>query len=180
MPTGLFNVIYADPPWQYDNTGVHGAAEHHYDTMPTEDICRLKAVLPIAKEAVLFLWVTNPFLEDGLQVVRRWGFEYKTNMVWVKTDLKKPGTGFYVRGRHELLFICTRGSFTPNLAGKTPIGSVLERPVSEHSRKPTAVHDIIENLYPDGRGLELFARKKYSDYWTTWGKEIDQAADTKR
>ncbi len=172
MPEGLFNVVYADPPWQYDNTGVDGAAEHHYETMPTEDICRLIKILPIDKEAVLFLWATNPFLEDALKVVNRWGFEYKTNMVWVKTNLKKPGAGFYVRGRHELLFICTKGSFTPDLAGKPPIGSVLEAPVNEHSRKPADVYTLIEKLYPDGHGLELFAREKHSDYWTPWGNEL--------
>lgn len=107
LPQGVYNVILADPPWQYDNSGVHGAAEARYPTMPLEEICALPEAigLQVADDAALFLWATNPLLEDAFKVVREWGFEYKTNLAWVKTDLKKPGAGWYVRGRHELCLI---------------------------------------------------------------------------
>ena len=176
LPDKVFNVIYADPAWPYSNTGVHGAAEDHYDTMTVSDICELpsKIDLQIADNAVLFMWSTNPTLVDAFQVVKAWGFEYKTNMVWVKTDLVKPGSGFYVRGRHELLFICTRGSFLPLVDVAPPIGSVITAPVQEHSRKPDEAYDIIERLYPGCNYLELFARHTRPG-WVAWGDEIERA-----
>jgi len=174
LPDKVFNVIYADPPWQYDNVGVHGAANHHYRTMGLEEICVFpeSVNLQCADNSVLFLWVTNPFLEDALEVINAWGFEYKTNIVWVKKKLVKPGSGFYVRGHHELLFICTRGSFTPldkNIS--PPISSVIEADLQEHSKKPDAVYDIIERLYPKCNYIELFARQKRQG-WISWGLEI--------
>lgn len=175
LPDTVFNVIYADPPWQYNNTGVHGAAQHHYTDLPLPDICAFPETigLQIAPHAVLFLWVTNPFLQDAFSVVEAWGFEYKTNIVWTKTDLVKPGSGFYVRGRHELLFICTRGSFTPlDQHISPPIGSVLIAPVQDHSRKPDEVYSIIERLYPGCNYVELFARQN-REGWTGYGNELD-------
>jgi len=173
----VYNVILADPPWQYNNTiAKWGPAESHYSTMDTESLCGfLKQIkLQIDTDAVLFLWVTNPLLEDALRVVKEWGFSYKTNIVWTKTELKKPGSGFYVRGRHELLFICTKGSFTPlNPSISPPIGSVIQSPVREHSRKPDQVYDIIEGLYPQCRYIELFARS-HRNGWDVHGDEVDK------
>jgi N6-adenosine-specific RNA methylase IME4 len=183
FPNYKYNVIYADPPWQYDNSITNwGPANIHYKTLSTDEICSLKDIngKPIqelfADNAVLFLWVTNPMLEDGFKVAKAWGFEYKTNLVWIKTNLKKPGSGFYVRGRHELLFICTRGSFVPDQTGKEPIGSVIEADVQEHSKKPDIVYEIIEKLYPKTEGsniryLELFARNRREN-WNAWGNEL--------
>lgn len=94
-------------------------------------------------------------------------------MIWVKTELKKPGSGFYVRGRHENLFICTRGSFTPldkNIS--PPIGSVFEAPVQEHSKKPKIVYGIIETLYPKCNYVELFLRGKPYEGWDAMGDEV--------
>jgi len=173
---GVYNVIYADPPWQYDNTGVNGAANHHYKTLSIEELCHFAiGDTPIqdrfADNTVLFLWVTNPFLRDAFDILDAWGFEYKTNIVWVKRNLIKPGAGFYVRGRHELLFICTKGSFTPDMTQKEPIGSVIEADVQAHSKKPEQAYEIIEALYPEGKYLELFARNQRKG-WTSWGNEI--------
>ncbi len=171
LPEGIYDVIYADPPWQYDNQiESWGPTSLHYTDMPLDKIMALS--VPAAPDAVLFLWATNPFLADALKVVEAWGFTYKTNMVWVKTDLQRPGSGFYIRGRHELLFICTRGSFVPDQKGKEPIGSVIEAPIREHSQKPDIVYNIIETMYPAGKYLELFARSK-RDRWTSWGNQLD-------
>jgi len=175
LPQGTYNVIYADPPWQYNNSiGKWGPANSHYSTMPTADIRVLleKIKLDVADNAVLFLWATNPFLEDALRIIDSWDFEYKTNIVWVKTELQKPGSGFYVRGRHELLLIATKGSFTPldqNIS--PPIGSVIEAPVQEHSKKPEQIYEIIEKLYPKCNYIELFARNK-REGWQQWGDEV--------
>lgn len=170
LPVGVFDVIYADPPWQYDNQiESWGPTSLHYPTMPLHEIkaMALENKVPSAEHATLFLWSTNPFLEDALEVVQEWGFEYKTNIVWVKRHLTRPGSGFYVRGRHELLFICTKGNHVPDQRGKEPIGSVLEADVEEHSQKPEAVYQIIESLYPNAKRLELFARRERPG-WTPW------------
>jgi len=176
LPEGIYDIIYADPPWQYSNVLPQwGAAETHYRTMSIEELCNIR--IPAADNAALFLWVTNPFLRDAFQVIDAWGFEYKTNLVWVKDELKKPGSGFWIRGRHELLFICGKGSFLPDQTGKHPTGSViaepivLNDPVQEHSKKPERVYELIEYLYPGGRYLELFARNSRKR-WTSWGDEI--------
>jgi N6-adenosine-specific RNA methylase IME4 len=166
----IFNAVLVDPPWQYSVQNVNGAANNHYDTMPIEDICSLldDMSIKIADNAVLFMWVTNPFLVKALEVVEAWGFEYKTNIVWVKTKLVKPGAGHYIRGRHELLYICTRGIMTPLVDVSPPIGSVLTAPIQEHSRKPDEVYSIIERLYPNCNYLELFARRP-RDGWGNYG-----------
>lgn len=165
LPSGLFNVIYADPPWHYENSGISGAAEKHYSTMATGDICALK--VPSADNSVLFLWVTNPLLPDGLQVARAWGFEYKTNMVWIK---EKAGQGFYVKGQHELLFICVKGSYRPT--DSIYMRSVVASDRGEHSSKPSLFYSIIEELYPEGKYLELFACET-RDNWTSWGADLN-------
>ena len=160
----VYNVLYADPPWSYGPENPQGGtASAHYATMELDEICDyLKAHnIKVAENSVLFLWVTNPFLRKALRVIESWGFDYKTNAVWVKTDLQKPGSGYYVRGHHELLFIATRGSFTPldkNIA--PPISSVIYHSVGEHSEKPQVVYDLIERLYPNCVYLELFARNR--------------------
>jgi N6-adenosine-specific RNA methylase IME4 len=178
IPQDKYDVIYADPPWQYSNTlAKWGCAELHYKTMPTEDICAME--IPAADDSTLFLWSTNPFLEDALNVVEAWGFDYKTNIVWVKTnpenpgsDLKRPGSGFYVRGHHELLFVCTKGSHLPNQKGKSPVSSILAAAPRNHSQKPEQFYALIERLYPNSRYLELFAREKH-DGWDHWGNECE-------
>ena len=173
LPQGVYNVILADPPWPYDNhIASWGPAEKHYPAMSLEELCALK--VPVADNAALFLWVTNPFLREGLQVTEAWGFEYKTNIVWVKTNRQRPGVGFYVRGWHELLFVCTRGSFVPDHNGHGPLGSVIEADVREHSRKPEEAYTLIEQLYPGGNYafLEIFARHRRPN-WTPWGAELD-------
>lgn len=173
LPEGTFNVILADPPWEYDNRiQKWGPAELHYPTMSVEDICDLIEIFEVADNAVLFLWATNPILLSAFYVIDAWGFDYKTNIVWVKTDLKRPGSGWYVRGRHELCLIATRGSFTPldeNIS--PPIGSVITAPVGEHSEKPDELYEIAERLYPECSYLELFARKN-REGWTSWGSDL--------
>ena len=169
LPTDLYNVILADPPWAYRNDGgLPGQAENHYSTMSADDIRAL--AIPSTENAVLFLWVTNPMLEEAFELVRAWGFTYKTNVVWVKRALTRPGVGFYVRGRHELLFICTRGSMVPESEGRAPVGSVIEADIGRHSSKPEEAYALIETLYPQGKYLELFARSSRPG-WTTWGAD---------
>lgn len=174
VAAGRYSVIYGDPPWQYSNTGFAtnqsrldgGAAAGHYPTMPTEEICALPIAEHTTDDAVCFLWVTNPLLEDGLRVLGAWGFEYKTNLVWVKD--RGTYLGFYVNGYHELLLIGTKGSLLPDSANRPR--SVIESERAEHSRKPDSVYTMIGSMYPGLPCLELFARRS-REGWTSWGNE---------
>jgi len=164
LPEGQYDVIYADPPWKYYYKA-RGNPEYHYALMEDEEIYALK--IPSANDAVLFLWATNPKLPEALKVVENWGFTYKTNFVWIKD---KIGTGFYVRGQHELLLIATKGKIPTPVNDKRP-SSVLEAPRRRHSEKPDEVYDIIESMYPNRQYLELFARNTRPK-WTSWGNEV--------
>lgn len=175
LPKGKYDIIYADPPWEYKNTGFETSAAKQYSTMPTSDICRLE--IPSAENAVLFLWVTNPLLPDGLRVMEAWGFEYKTNFCWKKSS---HIAGFYVFGQHELLFLGIKGSMP--LEGEK-FGSYLEFPSRKHSQKPNEVYDIIEKMYPR-EGIEvyfeLFARQQYNKKWKVWGNEVNGTANSNK
>lgn len=166
IPSAFYSVIYADPPWEYYFDEVRGAAKNHYQTMPLEELKKLQ--LPQTPDCVLFLWATNPKLEDALELMREWGFEYKTNMVWVKPHF---GNGYYVRGQHELLLIGRRGNIPVPEEANRP-SSIIEAPTTEHSAKPPVVYDIIERMYPGRKYLELFARNKRQG-WDSWGDELE-------
>jgi len=163
IPEGEYNVIYADPPWDYEFK-LRGAPDEHYPVMSDSEICDL--AVPSSKDAILFLWATNPRIESALKVLRAWGFTYKTNMVWVKD---KIGTGYYFRGQHELLFIAIKGKTSPP-PESTRRSSVLYANRREHSEKPEEVYEIIEAYYPNGKYLELFSRNK-RERWVMWGAD---------
>ena len=167
LPEGKYRVIYADPPWQYDNSGFDQSAAAHYRTMPTDEICELPVPALVGDECVLFLWVTNTFLQDGLDVLKAWGFDYKTNLVWVKD--RGPGIGWFVRTTHELLLIGTKGQ---GVHPKEKPNSVIVAEVSRHSKKPDLVYEMIERMY-EGPYIELFARQQHSDQWDVWGNEVE-------
>lgn len=163
LPEGEFDVIYADPPWHYDIKS--RGAENHYPVIDELELTKLE--IPTAKDAVLFLWATNAKLNTALTVMTSWGFKYKTNMAWVKNRI---GTGFYVRGKHELLLIGKRGEVPLPMESTRP-HSVLQADVQKHSKKPEIVYEIIESMYPNRQYLELFARNTRKG-WVSWGDEI--------
>jgi len=166
LPTGKYSVLLADPPWSYRNIGVEGAVDKEYPTMTIQELCDLRINELVAENAVLFLWTTNPILEECFPVINSWGFEYKTNFCWIKKN-KKTGIGFYVRGIHELLLICVKGQMLPVF---TPL-SIIDEEAKEHSRKPE-IYSLIEKMYPGQKYLELFARNKEKRKgWKYWGDE---------
>lgn len=166
LPQGSFDIIYADPPWQYDfSLSDRGDPENHYETMTVEKIAELQ--IPSSENAVLFLWATNPKIQEALFIMEKWGFSYRTNLVWVKDRI---GTGYYVRGQHELLLIGVKGDTHPPEEGARP-PSVLEAPRREHSQKPDEVYALIERMYPNSKWLELFARQR-REGWTSWGGQL--------
>lgn len=165
FPTGRYQVIYADPPWQYDNSGFDESAESQYPTMSTDDICAQPIDSLTTDEGVLFLWATNPLLPDALKVMKTWGFDYKTNMAWVKD--KARGKAWWLKSKHELLLIGVRKN-TPQPATTPPSAFEADRgPI--HSRKPAEAYEIIESMYP-GSKIELFSRNE-REGWTMWGNE---------
>lgn len=159
-----YRVIYADPPWSYnDKMGAPGmgGAVNHYPTMPLDDICSLP--VPASKNAVLFLWTTSPQLEDSFKVINAWGFKYKSSFVW---DKVAHGMGHYNSIRHEFLLVAVKGSCVPDVQSRPDSVISIER--TEHSRKPAAFRNLIDALYPIGDRLEMFAREAPAG-WDVWG-----------
>ena len=181
LPDGRFRVVYADPPWKYDDSGVitpakakpghedgWGRAERHYPTMSIEDLCAMPVRDRLTDDAVLFMWVTSPLLAECWPVIEAWGFTYKTSMIWAK---RTPNWGHYVSVCHELLLICTRGSCTPDVPTPMPESVVSERRSATHSEKPESFRQTIDRLYPLGHRLELFGRRDVEG-WTVYGNQL--------
>ena len=173
LPKGKYQVLYADPPWQYGQEQ-HGKEEQetvlesHYPTMPTEDICKLPIADLTGDNAVLFLWTTSPKLFEAKQVIDAWGFDYKSSMIW---DKVKHNVGYYVSVRHEFLLICTKGSCLPDSNKLIDSVQTIERS-NRHSEKPEKFYEIIEEMY-HGKKIELFSRNKRQG-WDCWGNETDK------
>ena len=166
---GRFPVIYADPPWTYDagSTDPLRRIDNHYPTMALDDIRALPVADIATDDAALFLWTTNPKLEEALSVLDAWGFAYRTNLVWVKDRI---GMGYFARARHELLLVGVRGDLpTPEPA--TRPDSVIVAPRMAHSAKPAEAYTLIERMYPDLRRIELFARHRRPG-WEAWGDQV--------
>jgi N6-adenosine-specific RNA methylase IME4 len=168
-PAGKYPVIYADPPWRYENPPMGGSnrsIENHYPTMTLGEICDLPVEGIAADGTVLFMWATAPKLAECIQVIEAWGFTYRTCMVWVKD---KIGMGYHARNRHEILLISKRGELAPPEPSNRP-DSVLEAPRQEHSAKPVEYYSLIEQMYPGLPKIELFARGP-REGWDTWGNQ---------
>ena len=174
---GPFSTILADPPWRFANRTGKMAPEHQrllrYPTMTLEEILELPISRVAAAQAHLYLWVPNALIAEGLEVMKRWGFTYKTNLVWYK--IRKDGgpdgrgVGFYFRNVTELVLFGIRGSMRTRDAGRTQT-NVLTTRKREHSRKPDELYDIIEACSP-GPFFELFARHPRNG-WAQWGNEV--------
>ena len=169
LPEGKYRVIYADPPWKYGDTLVegYGPADHHYEAMTISELEALDVRSIAADDAVLFLWVTAPLIESCWPIIEAWGFEYKTMFVW---DKVRHNFGHYSSVRHELLLVCTRGSCLPDSPKLHDSVVSLERSKT-HSEKPEYFRNLIEEMYTEGRKVELFARRRV-DGWDAHGNEL--------
>jgi len=170
MPDAKYRVIYADPPWAYNDkcdagSVQAGGCERHYPSMTIAELCAMPIRELTEADAVLFLWVTSPLLYEAAPIIEAWGFTYKTSFVW---DKVKHNMGHYNSVRHEFLLVCTRGSCTPD--AKKLYDSVQSIERKKHSEKPEEFRAIIETLYPHGKRLELFARKQ-SKGWEVYGNQ---------
>lgn len=179
-----FGTILADPPWQFQNRTGKMAPEHRrlarYGTLTLDDIVNLPVSQVAADRSHLYLWVPNALLPEGLAVMKAWGFEYKSNIVWHK--VRKDGgpdgrgVGFYFRNTTELILFGVRGKDVRTLAPGRRQVNFIKTMKREHSRKPDEVYPIIEAC-SWGPRLELFARGPRHG-WTVWGDQADEYAPT--
>lgn len=169
-----YNIIYADPPWRYNDRKCNGACEHHYNTMKIEEICKLPIKNIVADDCVLFLWTTYPMLKEAMLLIDSWGFKYKTiGFQWIKQN--KSGNGFFFglgrwpRGNTEPCLIAVKGK--PKRLNNS-ISQLIFEPIDKHSKKPDIVREKIVELMGDIPRVELFAREKIEG-WDVWGNEVD-------
>jgi N6-adenosine-specific RNA methylase IME4 len=170
-----FATVLADPPWQFANRTGKMAPEHRrlarYPTLPLSVIMALPLPELLEPRAHLYLWVPNALLAEGLEVMTRWGFTYKTNLVWYKVRQDggpdRRGVGFYFRNVTELVLFGARGQNVRTLPPGRRMPNLLLSRKREHSRKPDQLYDLIESCSPKP-WLELFARHS-REGWTQWG-----------
>lgn len=178
LPLNHFGVIYADPPWTFVTHSAKGkgkSPEQHYSCMSIDDIKALPVAALAAPDCALLMWITDPHLSLGMDVIKDWGFTYKTvGFTWAKQGRKDHekwhfGTGYYTRANPEMCLLATRGK--PKRLSAS-VRQLVVSPVREHSRKPDEVYDRIEALMP-GPYLELFARTTRPG-WTAWGNQTER------
>ncbi len=168
LPDGKFQLLYADPPWP-----TAGGSKANYPTLSITEIENLADVnerfvddLP-DDNSILFMWAVNEYLEDAISVMNAWGFQYKSNLVWDKVT--PMGLGAWVRQRHELLLIGTKGSF-PHPRAEDRLDSVVAIQKGRHSEKPDEIRYWLERMYPKAAKVELFARTA-PDGWAVFGNQ---------
>lgn len=178
-----YGAILCDPPWRYEvwSEGSKRNASNHYSLMENEDIAKLPVKDLAAPDCVLFMWVTWPKLIEALEVIKAWGFEYKTcGFAWLKADVStldmfdapkdsEIGMGYWTRANSEVALLATRGKPKRLDAG---VRQGIISPRREHSRKPDGVHERIERLVA-GPYCELFARQKRPG-WDVWGNQTEK------
>lgn len=175
-----YNIIYADPPWSYNVASKkgtsRGVAERYYNTMNLEDIKNLP-VGDLCDDAVLFMWATFPNLPQAIEVVKSWGFTYKTvafnwTKIYPKTGNPIMGCGYWTRANGEICLLATKGKNYPRRICAGVQQAIIE-PKREHSRKPDCARDRIVQLLGDISRIELFARQS-AEGWDCWGNEAPE------
>ena len=176
LPPGPYGVVYADPAWSfvtYSENGKGRSAEQHYECMTLKQIADMPVADVAAKDSVLLMWTTDPMLEKALEIIKAWGFTYKTvGFYWAKTNIDGGffvGMGYWSRANVEMCLLATRGHPKRN---RKDVRKLIVSPRREHSRKPDETYDRIESLCY-GPFLELWSRTK-RDGWDSWGNETEK------
>ena len=188
-----YKIIYADPAWNYNDKSLNrGGAERHYRTMSNDDIKGLSINEIADDDSILFIWVTFPKIQEGLDVIKSWGFEFKTlGFVWIKTNKRTNptqlsflphesfdsfwGMGNWTRSNAEICLIGVKGKPQRENAD---VHSVIYEPIDKHSKKPKIIRDKIIRLCGDLPRVELFSREKIKG-WDSWGNELENDIDLK-
>lgn len=176
FPKRKYNIIYADPAWHfktYSNKGQKRSAIRHYDTMDINNIYDLPVKSICDDDCILFLWVIDSMLPQALEVIKRWGFKYKTvAFTWVKQNKKSEGyftgMGYYTRCNPEQCLLATKGKI--KRLSKS-VRQLIVSKLEDHSKKPDSVRDRITELCGDLPRIELFARQRVKG-WDCWGNEV--------
>ncbi|MDD9990274.1 MAG: MT-A70 family methyltransferase [Rhodospirillales bacterium] len=185
LPSGEFDIIYADPPWDYKGQLQHagegsqdtGGAIRHYPTVTLNDLKTLNVSDTCAQDCLLFMWATNPHLDQAIDLGKEWGFAWATvAFVW---DKVRVNPGFYTMSQCELCLVFKRGKI-PSPRGARNIRQLVTAKREAHSQKPDEVRRRIEKMFPLLRKLELFARERdgqdfTNGHWTKWGFEAHGA-----
>jgi N6-adenosine-specific RNA methylase IME4 len=174
-----FSIIYADPPWKYNNRANHktrfrGGACGHYQLMSMPEIAALPIGDIAAENSALFMWCTFPYLDEQIRLFEHWGFKYRTSaFTWIKTNpgTREPffGVGYYTKSNAEVCLLGVRGRMKPI---SNEVSSVVISPRREHSRKPDEVRQRIVQLFGDLSRVELFARQN-APGWAGAGNGVD-------
>jgi N6-adenosine-specific RNA methylase IME4 len=180
LPEGTkFDIIYADPPWQYTKSVLHGAACKHYDLMSLEELCKMPVKDIASNSCALLMWTTGPMFGQALKLIQAWGFKYKTVfLVWNKLYKRKlttvTGTGWYTKPSCEFLLIGMRGKLKDVKKVNANVKQLLATARDEHSVKPDEARTCIHEFFKDDLNkIELFARCKVNG-WSVWGNETDK------
>jgi N6-adenosine-specific RNA methylase IME4 len=169
-----FQVLLIDPPWgdfrAWSDKGMGRDASRRYPVLSVEEICAIP--IPLAKHGTVYLWTLAYQPPETLaQVLRAWGVEKRSELVW---DKMRPAKGLRVRGMHETLIIATRGR--PPKLGYRPPSVIHAEPPSRpkgmrHSAKPDVFNELVERIHPSQSLAELFARRRRPGWWC-WGNEL--------
>lgn len=173
FPDKKYKIILADPPWTYNDKALAGrrGAGCKYDLMTLDELKQLPIKKISDNDCILFMWCTWPQIEGGLELIKLWGFEYKTKaFTWVKTNSNSTlfmGMGSWSRSNDEFILLATKGKPKRINAG---INSVILSPIQKHSKKPDIFRKKIIELVGDLPRIELFARTKVHG-WDVWGND---------
>lgn len=170
-----YEIVYLDPPWDYQmlqhagaGKGDTGGASTHYETLKIAQLKEFPIRDLLADNSLVFMWVTNPHLANGIDLLRAWNLKYVTvGFVWNKGQVNP---GYYTMSQCELCLVAKRGKI-PQPRGSRREKQYLESLRQEHSKKPDEVRDRICRMFPTQRKVELFARQRVPG-WDAWGNEI--------
>ena len=177
LPTGVYEIIYADPPWDYKGQLQHagpgsadtGGAVRHYSTVTLDDLKELDVPGIASEDSLLFMWATNPHLDQAIELGKAWGFAWATvAFVW---DKARVNPGFYTLSQCELCLVFKRGGI-PQPRGARNVRQLVSALRGLHSAKPEEVRRRIERMFPHQRKIELFAREQAAG-WEAWGLGCD-------
>ncbi len=173
LPTTRYDVIYADPPWDYKGqlqhagrgNGDSGGAIRHYPTVRLRDLKTLDISCIASPDCLLFMWATNPHLDQAIDLGKAWGFRWATvAFVW---DKMRVNPGYYTMSQCEFCLVFKRGRI-PLPRGARNVRQLVSERRRAHSRKPDEVRKRINLMFPDASKIELFARSREPG-WAVWG-----------
>ena len=179
LPNKKYEIIYADCPWDYKGqlqhagpgSGDTGGAERHYETVKLNDLKALDVPSICAADCLLFMWATNPHLDQAIDLMKHWGFAWATvGFVWNKG---RTNPGYYTLSQCELCLIGKRGKI-PQPRGSRKVRQLIEEPRGSHSEKPVNVRRRITQMFPKQTKIELFATSR-AHGWDSWGHGVENS-----